>query len=191
MRNVIAAFRITADGKYEGPEGYADWVNGWSDDQGLMGQIDACVLGARMYPMYEQYWTRVEDAPDEIHPFSGHVPTAGELEWRAFQAKTPHYVVSSTLESVAWPNTRILPDLDAVAAMKREEGKDIYLMGGAAIVNSALDAGLVDELRLMIYPLIAGDAKALFSSPARHAMELQNVEQLPDGRLELVYGIGQ
>ena len=102
------------------------------------------------------------------------------------RVEDPHYVVSSTLKSVTWPNTRILADLDAVAAMKREQGKDIYLMGGAAIVGAALDAGLVDELRLIVYPLIVGEGKALFSSSARHAMELHKVEQLPDGRLSLV-----
>jgi dihydrofolate reductase len=141
--------------------------------------------------MYEQYWTQVQDAPDEIHPLSGRVPTAADVEWSGFAAKTPHYVVSSTLKSVTWPNTRILADLDAVAAMKREQGKDIYLIGGAAIVGAAIDAGLVDELRLIVYPLIVGEGKALFSSSARHAMELHKVAQLPDGRLSLVYGIGQ
>ena len=63
--------------------------------------------------------------------------------------------------------------------------------GGAAIAGAAIDAGLVDELRLIVYPLIVGEGKALFSSSARHAMELHKVEQLPDGRLSLVYGIGQ
>jgi dihydrofolate reductase len=193
MRKVIAAFKISADGKYAAPEGYPDWVDGWPDDYGpwLTTQIDACVLGGQLYPMYEQYWTQVQDAPDEIHPLSGHVPTAADVEWSAFAAKTPHYVVSSTLQSATWPNTRILADLDAVAAMKREQGKDIYLIGGAAIAGAAIDAGLVDELRLIVYPLIVGEGKALFSSSARHAMELHKVEQLPDGRLSLVYGIGQ
>ena len=193
MRKVIAAFKISADGKYAGPEGYPYWVNGWPDDYGswLMTQIDACVLVGRMYPLYEQFWTHIASAPDEIHPLSGHVPTAAEVEWSRFAAKTPHYVVSSTLKSVTWPNTRILKDLDAVAAMKREQGKGLYLMGGSAIVGAAIDAGLVDELRLIVYPLIVGEGKALFSSSARHAMDLHKVDQLPDGRLSLVYGMGR
>jgi hypothetical protein len=75
MRKVIAAFKISADGKYAGPGGYPDWVNGWPDEYGswLTTEIDACVLGGQLYPMYEQYWTQVQDAPDEIHPLSGHV----------------------------------------------------------------------------------------------------------------------
>ncbi|MVU83166.1 dihydrofolate reductase [Nocardia sp. ET3-3] len=193
MRKVIAAFKISADGKYGGPDGYADWVESWPEDFGswLTTQIDACVLGAEFYPLYEQYWSRVAAAPSEIHPFSGRVPTAADVEWSGFAAQTTHYVVSSTLESVAWPNTRILANLDAVAAMKREPGKDIYLIGGPTIAAAAMDAGLVDELRLIVYPLIVGEGKALFPSSARHAMELTKVEQLPNGRLSLVYENGQ
>lgn len=193
MRKVIAAFKISADGKYAGPEGYPDWVKSWPDDYGswLTTEIDACVLGGGMYPLYEQFWTQVAAVPDQIHPLSGRVPTAAEVEWSRFAAMTPHYVVSSTLKSVTWPNTQILADLDTVAAMKREQGKGIYLMGGSALVGAAIDADLVDELRLIVYPLIVGEGKALFSSSARHAMDLHKVEQLPEGRLSLVYGMGR
>ena len=193
MRKVIAAFKISADGKYAGPEGYPDWVKSWPDDYGswLTTEIDACVLGGGMYPLYEQFWTQVAAAPDQIHPLSGRVPTAAEVEWSRFAAMIPHYVVSSTLQLVAWPNTRILADLDAVAAMKRKQGKGIYLMGGSALVGAAIDADFVDELRLIVYPLIVGEGKALFSSSARHAMDLHKVEQLPEGRLSLVYGMGR
>jgi dihydrofolate reductase len=193
MRKVIAAFKISADGKYAGPGGYPDWVDGWLDDYGpwLTTQIDACVLGGGMYPLYEGFWTQVATAPDEIHPMMGRVPSASDVEWSEFAAKTPHYVVSRTLQSVTWPNTQILADLDAVAAMKREQGKDIYLMGGGEIVGAALDAGLVDELRLIVYPLIVGEGRVLFPSSGRHGMELRKVEQLPEGRLGLVYGIGR
>src|SRR5580700_7692451 len=63
MRKIIGAMKISVDGKTEGPEGYADWVEAWSDDFGLTPQIDACVLGGGMYPNYEQYWTAIQDAP--------------------------------------------------------------------------------------------------------------------------------
>jgi dihydrofolate reductase len=191
MRKLITAMKITVDGKFEGPQGYADWVADWSDDYGLTPQVDACVLGGRMYPGYEQYWTTIQDEPDKAHPQSGAVPTAAEVEWARFARRTPHYVVSGTLTSAAWPHTRFLRSLDELGALKLEHGKDIYLMGGAAITAAAIDAGLVDEVRLIVYPLIAGEGKALFTSSAiRRGLELRKAEQLPAGRLSLVYGIG-
>ena len=191
MRNLITAMKISVDGKFEGPQGYADWVADWSDDYGLTPQIDACVLGGRMYPGYEQYWTPIQDEPDQVHPQTGAVPTQAEVEWARFAKRTPHYVVSRTLTSAAWPGTRFLRGLDDLAALKRQDGKDIYLMGGGAITAATIDAGLVDEIRLIVYPLIAGGEKALFTSSAvRRGLELRKVEQLPDGRLSLVYGIG-
>ena len=192
MRKLITAMKISLDGRFEGPQGYADWVSAWSDDYGLTPEIDACVLGGRMYPGYEQYWTPIQDHPDQVHPLSGVVPTPAEVEWADFAGRTPHYVVSGTLTEVAWPNTRILPGLDEVGELKREQGKDIYLMGGGAITAAAIDAGLVDEARLIVYPVIAGGENALFKPSAiRRDLELQKVEQLPDGRLSLVYGIGR
>ena len=191
MRKLITAMKISVDGKFEGSKGYADWVADWSDDYGLTSQVDACVLGGRMYPGYEHYWTQILDEPDKIHPLSGAVPTSAEVEWARFAIRTPHYVVSNTLTSAAWAHTQFLRSLDELGALKLEQGRDIYLMGGGAITAAAIDAGLVDEIRLIVYPLIAGGERALFTPSAiRRELELRKVGQLPDGRLSLVYGIG-
>jgi dihydrofolate reductase len=156
MRKIIGAMKISIDGKTEGPEGYADWVDAWSDDFGLTPQIDACILGGGMYPNYEQYWTAIQDAPDVPNPMGVGIPTKAEVEWGSFAAVTPHYVLSRTLTSAKWPQTTILPGLAEIEGLKREPGKDIYLMGGAQILRACLNAGLVDELRFIVHPLIAG-----------------------------------
>lgn len=189
MRKMIAAMKISIDGRTEGPEGYADWVDAWSEDYGLTPQIDACVLGGRMYRGYEQYWTAIQEAPDEPNPMGVGVPTPAEVEWARFAATTPHYVLSRTLDSAKWPQTSFLRGLDEVAALKQQPGKDIYLMGGAQVTRACLEAGLVDELRLIVYPLVAGAGTALFTAPARHPLELRHVETVSDGRVKLVYGI--
>jgi dihydrofolate reductase len=157
MRKLIAAFKTSVDGKIEGPEGFADWVEAWSEDYGLSSQIDACVLGG--------------------------------VEWARFAAQTPHYVLSNTLKSALWPSTKFLRRLGDVADLKQQPGKDIYLMGGARITTSLLDAGLVDEIRLIVYPLIAGKGKSLFATTDhRRGLELRQCERLRDGRLSLIYG---
>jgi dihydrofolate reductase len=191
MRKIIGAMKISVDGKTEGPEGYADWVEAWSDDFGLTPQIDACVLGGGMYPNYEQYWTAIQDAPEKPNPMGVGLPTRAEVEWARFAAVTPHYVLSRTLASAKWSQTTFLRGLDEIEALKREDsGKDIYLMGGAEILRACLKVGLVDELRFIVYPLIAGSGTPLFTTPERHGLELRHVEGLSDGRVSLVYGIG-
>jgi dihydrofolate reductase len=117
---------------------------------------------------------------------TGKAPTPAEVEWARFAARTPHYVLSSSLSVAAWPNTHFLRNVEDVAALKAQEGKDIYLVGGGRTTAGLIDAGLVDELRLMIYPVIAGDGRPLFSSPAvARGVTFPDVRQLPDGRVAL------
>ena len=190
MRKLIAGMKVSVDGKTEGPDGMADWVQAWSEDYGLLPQIDACVLGGGMYPGYEGYWTGIQNEPDKPAWITGSAPTPAEIEWARFAAKTPHYVLSTTLTSALWPNTSFVRGLEEIVALKQQPGKDIYLIGGARTTASLIDAGLVDELRLLVYPLIAGEGKALFATTERRrGLELRKVQQLPDGRVSLIYRI--
>jgi dihydrofolate reductase len=184
--------RISIDGKIAGPEGYADWVEEWSDIFDLMPQVDACLLGGGMYPGHEQYWTAVQNnEPGKPLPFTGKVPTPQEIAYARFSTQTPHYVLSSTLSTALWPMTSFVRGLDEIAALKQQVGKDIYLIGGARTTASLIDAGLVDELRLLVYPLIAGEGKALFATMAcRRGLELRKVRQLQGERVSLIYTIG-
>lgn len=190
MRKLIAAMKISLDGKTEGPDGMADWVDAWSDDYGLTPEIDACVLGGSMYGGYERYWSAIQAEPKEPAWITGAPPTQGELEWAGFIKRTPHYVLSTTLETTLWPETKILRSAGEVAALKRQQGKDIYLMGGARTTASLVDAGLVDEIRLIVYPLVAGEGPALFgTTERRRGLDLRKSEALGDGRLRLTYAI--
>ena len=79
MKKIICAMQVSLDGYIEGPAGELDWIENWEDSYGLMAQVDTCVLGAGMYPGYEQYWSAVLDAPDAPLPFAGKTATAGEI----------------------------------------------------------------------------------------------------------------
>jgi dihydrofolate reductase len=119
------------------------------------------------------------------------VPTPSEVDWARFAAHIPHYVLSRTLTSAKWPLTSFVRGVDEVAALKQQPGKDIYLIGGARTTAGCIDAGLVDELRLIVYPLIAGEGVALFATTERRRdLKLRAVERLADGRVSLVYGVG-
>ncbi len=189
MRPLIAALKMSLDGRIAGPDGLADWVTAWSDDYGLTDEIDACVLGGGMYPGYEGYWSAVRAAPEAPTPATGKPPTAGEREWARVTAEMPHFVLSTRMTEAAWPATRFLRSLDALAALKAQPGKAIYLVGGARTVANCLDAGLVDELRLIVYQLIAGSGTALFETvERRRELVLREAEALADGRVRLMYG---
>jgi hypothetical protein len=122
MRQLIAAMKLSLDGRSEGPDGYADWVEAWSEDYGLTERIDACLLGGRMYPGYEQYWTAIQQAPDAPLPMTGKLAHPAERAWSDFARHTPHYVLSTTLTAPAWPHTRVLRHLDGVRDLKRQAG---------------------------------------------------------------------
>ena len=189
MRKMIAAFKTSLDMKIEGPDGFADWVDAWSDDYGMMAQIDTCLLGGEMYKGYVQYWTAIQNhQPGEPLPMTGKEPTAAEVDWARFAAVTPHYVLSRSQDRAQWPSTRFLRSLDEVAELKRQPGKDIYLMGGAKITSALFDAGLVDEIRLLIYPLLAGEGKQLFDgNRVRQDMKLVEAAAVKNGVVRLIY----
>jgi dihydrofolate reductase len=190
MRKLIAGMKLSVDGKFQGPDGYADWVDAWSEDYGLTPQIDACIVGGGMYPGYEQYWSAMQRAPEEPLPMTGQMPTPAELDWARFAAQTPHYVLSTSLTSAAWPKTAFIRSLDEVAALKQQPGKDIYVMGGGSITARLMEAGLLDELRLITYPIITGEGQSLFSGlTTRRALELRTLQQREGGRMFMAYAI--
>jgi dihydrofolate reductase len=191
VRKLIAAMKLSLDGRSEGPDGYADWVDAWSEDYGLMERIDACLLGGRMYPGYEQYWTAIQQAPEQPLPMTGKLAHPDELVWSQFARQTPHYVLSATLPSVEWPHTHVLRHLNEVRELKAQPGKDIYLMGGAMLTGTLLEAGLVDELHCIIYPLLVGAAKGPFDDVTKRLqLTLLHQRPLDDGRLHLRYQVG-
>ncbi|MFN3536695.1 MAG: dihydrofolate reductase family protein [Brevundimonas sp.] len=191
MRKLIAAMKISLDGKTEGTDGVADWVEAWSEDYGLTDQIDACLMGGGMYPGYERYWTGLLARPDEAAWITGAPPTAAERSWADFAIRTPHYVLSRSVTSATWPNTSFLRDLEEVSALKAARGKDIYLMGGARIVAALMDAELVDELRLIVHPVIASEGPAPFAAGMkRREAKLLNTDARPEGLLHLTYALG-
>jgi dihydrofolate reductase len=190
MRKLVAAMKSSLDGKIEKTDGPADWVTAWSDDYGLTPQIDACILGGGMYPGYEKYWTAIQTEPQKPAWITGALPTPAELDWARFAKRTPHFVFSKTVTSAAWPNTAFIRSLDDIVALKKQSGKDIYLIGGVRTTANLIDAGLVDELRMVIYPLIVAEGMSLFASSTRGCgLELTSVQQLSEERVKLVYEI--
>ena len=191
MRKIIAALITSLDGLIEGPNGELDWVDSWEDPFDLLPQIDTCILGRGMYPGYEQYWGAILANPGGILPFTGKVATKGEIDYARFAARTPHIVVSRTLNEVGWKNTRIVRDVEDLRALKEQPGKDMHAVGGATLVSSLMNAGLVDELRIVVQPIVLGRGKALFKDvKERHAFTLLDAKPQQSGMVRLTYRTG-
>ena len=190
MRKLIAGFKVSLDGKIESSEGYADWVEAWSEDYGLTNDIDTCLLGGAMYPGYEAYWSSLAAAPQDVHPMTGKVPTPGEVSWSSFASKTPHLVLSKTQSEAQWTNTRFIRNLNDINLLKQQPGKAMYLMGGAQITKQCIEADLLDEIRLLVYPVLIGDGKNLFSElTGRRQLRLQESSVRDDQLLFLRYSV--
>ncbi|MGH7945355.1 MAG: dihydrofolate reductase family protein [Opitutaceae bacterium] len=188
MRKIIAALQMSLDGFIEGPAGELDWVNTWEDPFDLLPEIDTCILGRRMYPGYEQYWRAILASPAAILPFTGKVASPGEIEYAHFADKTPHIVLSQTLETAVWKNTRIIRDAEELRTLKQQPGKNMHAVGGATLVSSLMNVGLIDELRLVVQPIVLGQGKALFKDvEKRHTLRLLETKPLRSGMVRLTY----
>lgn len=190
MRKIIAALVISVDGFIEGPNGELDWVDNWEDPFDLLPQINTCILGGRMYPGYEQYWGAILANPQGTLPFTGKVASKGEVTYAHFAERTPHIVLSTTLDNVTWTNTRIVRDVEEIRRLKQEPGKDMHAVGGATLVCSLMNERLIDELRLVVYPIILGGGKALFKDVTeRHALTFLGAKPLRSDLVRLTYSM--
>lgn len=184
MRKLIAALQVSLDGFIEGPNGELDWAMAedeetWRDLFEMLESVDTFILGRVMYPAYEQYWLAV---------LANQTGSKNEIAYARLADKTPHIVLSKTLDKVAWQTTRVVRDVEEVRKMKQPPGRDMQVVGGATLVSSLMNLGLIDELRLMVNPIILGGGKALFKDvKERHALKLIRAKPLKSGKVGLTY----
>jgi dihydrofolate reductase len=175
MRKLKAWQYVTLDGVVEAPE---KWV--MPDDEMFEEQTadyatsDALLLGRRTYEIFAASWPKR----------GSEVPNA---DW---MNNTQKYVASATLEAPEWQNTTVLKgDVgEAVSRLKEEEGETITLNGSATLLRTLLRAGLVDELRLFLHPIVVGSGHRLFDDgEALGALELAGCHAYGNGVVSLTY----
>jgi dihydrofolate reductase len=174
MRNINAWLFTTLDGVVEAPE---KWVH--SDDE-MFAAIeadyalaDALLLGRRTYEIFAGSWPeRGSDVPN--------------AEW---MNTTRKYVASTTLRSPQWQNTTVIEgDLaEMLTGLKAAPGKNIMVNGSATLVRSLMRAGLLDELRLFVHPVVAGSGTRLFGDATRADLTLTHTQAYPSGVVSLTY----
>lgn len=156
MRKLISFMVVTADGYYEGPNGEFDWPN--VDDEFMefsvdqLNDIDTLLFGRRTYEGMASYWPTPAARQDD--------PVVADR-----MNSIEKFVFSDSLTEATWNNsTLIRGDLgEAVAKLKDQPGKHLALFGSPTLTVSLLGLGLVDELRIMVHPILLGDGKSLFA----------------------------
>jgi dihydrofolate reductase len=185
-RSLISAMQVTLDGYSS--EGDAEWVDSWADGLGLLPPIDAFVLGGGMFPDYEQFWSTILDNPSAASDMLGRDPYPREIAYARLAAETPHLVLSKTLTDPSWPTARIIHDINEIGVLRQQPGKAVYVVGGPGLVASLINAGLLDELRLIVHPVATGGGTAVFGGIAEpQALELVSAEPTASGRVNLTY----
>lgn len=153
MRRVVAVELLSLDGVMESPDG---WAFSYSDDEmereneAGMAASDALLLGRKTYEEFAAFWPHQPGGTSVVDYING----------------VAKYVVSTTLdEPLGWNNSHLIPGdgfVERIAELKGEPGKDITVVGSCDLVRSLLEAGLLDELRLTIHPLVLGSGRRLF-----------------------------
>ena len=194
MRLVLTDF-MSLDGVVQAPGGpdedrdgdfaHGSWSMPYFDadtmgsfiDAGIQG-TDALLFGRRTWEAMAAAWPERDDGSD---PFASHINTVTK------------FVVSTTLTvpDQTWANSVLVPGGDAVAAvaeLKRADGGDIGMMGSSQLARTLVAAGLVDEYRLLIEPVLLGGGKTIFPTDGvRRPLELVSTATAPTGVLLCVY----
>jgi dihydrofolate reductase len=178
MRKVVASLFLSLDGVMEAPEKWH--LPYFNEEMGaVIGEAisttDAFLLGRRTYEEWAGYWP--SQSVDEN-------PMAAAING------LPKYVASKTLDEVTWENTKLLGDdvAAAVSDLKHQPGKDISISGSATLVRSLLNEGLIDELRLMVHPVVLGSGGRLFENgTGEAALELVESKAFSTGVIDLTY----
>lgn len=124
--------------------------------------------------------------------FAAHWPTSDDPGAPVMNAASKH-VVSSTLEELDWENSKLVEGgfPDGVRALKQQDGPELQVHGSAGLIQSLLEDGLVDEFRLLIFPLVLGKGKRLFGGGTVPAgLELADSQLLSNGVIKTVYRTG-
>lgn len=177
MRKIIAGLFVSLDGVMESPE---RWHFPYFNEEmgeavgSQMAEADAMLLGR---VTYQEFADAFAGAGDDN-------PMAAQM------TNTPKFVVSTTLDAVEWRNSTLIKGnvVEEITKLKQQPGKHILISGSATLVRSLLRANVLDELRLLIHPIVVGSGKRLFEDEGYQVpLKLVDAKTFGTGVLYLTY----
>jgi len=179
MTKLYVSNLVTADGYFEGGPWEIDWHN---VDAEFFAQADEMwktlghiLMGRKTYEGMLAYWT-------------SEAAVKGDAVVAARMTDTPKIVISRTLKKAEWKNTTLVSEVSEIAALKAKSDKDMVVFGSSDLCASLLDAGLLDEIRQIVNPVLLGHGKPMFQG-LRHKTKLKllRTRTFANGNVMLVY----
>jgi dihydrofolate reductase len=181
MRKIFAFILTTLDGYYEGPNQEFDF---WCIDEEFdrfaveqLDEVDTLLFGRVTYEGMAAYWPTPQGEQDDP-------------KLAARMNGLSKIVVSRTLDKAEWVNTRLIKDdvAEELMKVKHQPGKDIAILGSSDLTVSLLQIGLVDEVRIMVNPIVLGAGNSVFrTADQRIGLELLNSRAFDSGNVLLYY----
>jgi dihydrofolate reductase len=174
MGSIKSGLFISLDGVIEAPEAWH--FDYWNDEMGaavgaLMAGNDAMLLGRVTYDGFAEFWPKAD--PDD--PMTAQMNGARK------------YVVSTTLTEATWENTTVVRGDVRAELAKLKQDAQLGTTGSAALVRWMLEQGLVDELHLLVHPVVIGQGEKLFGDGAKVPLRLVSSTTFETGVVHLVY----
>jgi dihydrofolate reductase len=179
LKKISAGLLMSLDGVIEAPDQWQ--MPYYSDEVGetIIAQLaksSALLLGRKTYQEFVGYWPNA-DSSDRM---------AGALNG------IPKLVASNTLDTVEWQNSSLISGnvMEEIARIKQLPGNDISMSGSGTLIKSLLLAGLLDELQLLVQPIVVGHGSHLFENGGDHQpLTLVDSKTLPKGVIHLTYQV--
>jgi len=177
VRRLIVSEFVSLDGVVENPAWTFQFGSEDRDKYKFdeLAAADALLLGRVTYEGFAAAWPQMEEQTGE---------------YGAWMNGYPKHVVSTTLEEpLGWKNSSLIEgDLaEEVAGLKQQEGKDILVFGSGDLVNALMRHDLIDEYRLMIFPVVVGSGKRLFGEGDTKTLKLVGTQTFDSGAVVLTY----
>ena len=179
MRKIVAGLFISLDGVYEAPD---QWHFPYFNDQmgeavdAQMKAADTMLLGRVTYEEFAGFWPQ---------------QSSDEIDIADYMNNTPKLVVSSTLDNLEWQNSTLITGnnvVEELTRLKQQPGKNISITGSGTLARSLLNAGLLDELHLLVHPIVVGHGKRLFTDESdQKGLKLVESTIFDNGVLYLTY----
>lgn len=177
MKKIILDLAVTLDGFIEGPNGEIDWciMDDDMDFDGFLAGIDTIFYGRVSYDSWGNYQPEADASPAE------------QKLWEMVHSKNKFVFSSQNRQDDK--ATFISSDLaDKVAEIKKQHGKDIWLYGGASLIKTFIQLGLVDTYRISVHPIALGSGKPLFEDlKERIPLKLVKTNSFKSGVVQLIY----